>query len=163
MEEVINGPLILMTIALMCPFFWWEIYSSSHFLIPGTIDRYLGEGVLAQLSAAFSSTTSTTSTSTQRLAGHSLSQPTTKPYILRHAWDFHALLPLPPFAVWVTFLFETQTLQLYLVLPSSLEQAKMLLQPEELTRILQHVNPKVKEHVVQYQFKVFCAGCWLKH
>ena len=66
----------------MCPFFWGEIYSSSHFLIPGTIDRYLGEGVLAQLSAAFSSTTST---STQRLAGHSLSQPTTKPYILMHA------------------------------------------------------------------------------
>ena len=44
---------------------------------PGTIDRYLGEGVLAQLSAVFSSTTST---STQRLTGHSLSQPTTKLY-----------------------------------------------------------------------------------
>ena len=43
--------------------------SVHYFSPPGTIGRYLGEGVLAQLSAAFSSTASNP---TQRLAGHNL-------------------------------------------------------------------------------------------
>ena len=46
-----------------------NLHAVHYFSPPGTIGRYLGEGVLAQLSAAFSSTASNP---TQRLAGHNL-------------------------------------------------------------------------------------------